>query len=157
MKSSSIGKIARAVALGAKGGVDYTDKERWPKKLRALPPTNRPFFDAVIDDAGGDIVGSTFKLLKVGGVVVSYGMTSLVRPTLLVQAVMKNIESKGSTFGSRGKFRDMIRFVAQTKVRPVVEKVISWIDNLKRIEMLFENMKAGRQFGTVVVQIQNKM
>ena len=69
--SSSEAKIERAKELGAKGGVDYTDEDKWPWTLRNMLPKDRPFLDAVIDGAGGDIVGNTWKLLKIGGVVVS--------------------------------------------------------------------------------------
>lgn len=154
--SSSADKIARAQKLGAKGGVDYTDEEGWPRKLRTLLPENRPFLDAVIDGAGGNIVGSTWRLLKVGGVIVSYGMTSLGQPTLPMQAVMKNIELRGSTMGSRREFGDMVQFVRDTRVRPIVDRVVSGIDNLEGIEALFEDMKAGKQFGKFVVQVQGE-
>lgn len=151
--SSSAKKIDQAKSLGAKGGVVYTNEEEWPKTLRKLLPRDRPFLDAVIDGAGGDIVGSTRKLLKPGGVVVSYGMTRLVQPTLPMQAVMKNVELKGSTGGSRREFGEMVRFVSEKKIRPVIERVVKGIDNLEAIEGLFDDLKEGRQFGKLVVDI----
>lgn len=57
-------KIDRAVRLGAKGGVNYKE-EGWEKKLRGSLPKERPYFDAIIDGAGGDIVAKGVKLLKV--------------------------------------------------------------------------------------------
>lgn len=151
--SSSVEKIDRAKSLGAKDGVLYTDKKGWPMTLRKLLPKDRPFLDAVIDGAGGDIVGSTWKLLKLGGVVVSYGITSMGQPTLPMQAVLKNIELRGSTMGSRREFGEMVRFVDEKKIRPVVERVVDGIDNLEAIEGLFDDLKAGRQFGKLIVKI----
>ena len=72
-------------------------------------------------------------------------------------AVLKNVELKGSTMGSREEFRAMVEFVAEKRIRPVVERVVEGIDNLEgpeSIESLFEDMKAGKQFGKLVVQIQ---
>lgn len=153
--SSSFEKINRAESLGAKGGVVYTD-EGWPKTLQKLLPQDRPFLDAVIDGAGSDIVGKTWRLLKPGGVIVSYGMTSMVQPNLPMQAVMKNIELKGSTMGSRREFGEMVRFVNEKKIRPVIERVVvSGMDNLEAIEGLFDDLKEGRQFGKLVVEIHN--
>ena len=153
--SSSIEKINRAKNLGAKGGVVYID-EGWPKALQKHLPKDRPFLDAVIDGAGSDIVGNTWKLLKPGGVIVNYGMTSMVQPALPMQAVMKNIELKGSTMGSRVEFRQMVRFVNKKKIRPVLERVVvSGIDNLEAIERLFDDLKEGRQFGKLVLEISN--
>lgn len=119
--SSSPAKLDRAIALGATGGVVYTEEDEWPRALRKMLPKNRPFLDAVIDGAGGDIVGNTWKLLKVGGIVVSYGMTSTDQPTMPMQAVMKNIELRGSTMGSQLEFAEMVRFVEEKRIRPVVD------------------------------------
>ncbi|KAI4283165.1 MAG: hypothetical protein L6R38_002356 [Xanthoria sp. 2 TBL-2021] len=152
--SSCSRKIERARSLGAKGGVLYTEEEGWPKALRKLLPHDRPFLDAVIDGAGGDIVSSTWKLLKLGGVIVSYGITSKAQPTLSMQAVMKNIELRGSTMGSRKEFGEMVRFVREHKIRPVVERVVTGIDHLEAIDGLFEELKESRQFGKLVVQIE---
>lgn len=151
--SSSLEKIDRAKSLGAKDGVVYTDDNGWPRTLRKLLPKDRPFLDAVIDGAGGDIVGNTWKLLKLGGVVVSYGMTSMAQPTLPMQAVLKNIELRGSTMGSRKEFGEMVRFVGEKKIRPVIERVVNGIDNLEAIESLFDDIKEGRQFGKLIVKI----
>ncbi|KAL8889533.1 MAG: hypothetical protein Q9215_003187 [Flavoplaca cf. flavocitrina] len=149
--SSSTEKIERAKSLGAKGGVRYTDEAGWPKALRQLLPLDRPFLDAVIDGAGGDIVTSSWKLLKLGGVIVSYGITSIAPPTLPMQAVMKNIELKGSTMGSRREFGEMVRFVREHQIKPVVGRVVAGINNLGGIDELFNDLNEGRQFGKLVV------
>ncbi len=48
----------------------------WPKQLADLLQNNQinSQLDAVIDSAGGDIMGKVSKLLKQGGRVVCYGM-----------------------------------------------------------------------------------
>lgn len=50
------------------------------------------YLDTVIDGAGGDIVLQTYGLLKPGGVIVSYGMTTNPKVVFPMQAVLKNIE-----------------------------------------------------------------
>ena len=152
--SSSPAKIERAKELGAKGGVNYTDEEKWPLTLRNMLPKSRPFLDAVVDGAGGDILGSTWRLLKSGGVVVSYGMTSLVQPAMPMQAVMKNIELRGSTMGSQKEFGEMVCFVTEYKIRPVVDRVVSDMTNLDAIDGLFDDQRKGTQFGKLVVEIE---
>ncbi|AEO60563.1 hypothetical protein MYCTH_2309873 [Thermothelomyces thermophilus ATCC 42464] len=146
-------KIERAVEeLGAKGGVCYKDAD-WEKQLGGLLPRERPYLDAVIDGAGGDIVGRTVKLLKPGGVIVSYGMTVGPKMDWLMQATLKHIDLKGSTMGSTREFKEMVDFVKAHKIRPVVSRVVKGLDNLEGIDSLFEDMKAGRQFGKLVIQI----
>lgn len=64
VSSGSEEKLAKAKQLGAAGGINYKEKD-WGKKLGDLLPKDRPFLDAVIDGAGGDIVNQSMRLLKV--------------------------------------------------------------------------------------------
>lgn len=57
-------KLKKAKALGAAGGVNYKDKD-WGKQLMAQLPAERKMLDAIIDGAGGDIVGEGAKMLRV--------------------------------------------------------------------------------------------
>lgn len=155
--SSSEKKIARAKDLGARGGVIYKEAD-WVQKLASLLPSSRPYIDAIIDGAGGDIVLQTYKLLKPGGVVVSYGMTTSPKLTFPMQAVMKNIEVRGSTMGSRSEFSNMVEFVAKKRIRPVIERVVEGLleepELVEGLNGLFDDMKEGRQFGKLVVRIK---
>lgn len=95
VSSSSEDKIARAVSLGAKGGINYKSAT-WPKELAALLPSTRPYLDAVIDSGGGPIMNQVTKVLKYGGVVVCYGSTSGVDVQVGMGAILKNLEFKGA-------------------------------------------------------------
>ncbi|KFY23641.1 hypothetical protein V491_02464 [Pseudogymnoascus sp. VKM F-3775] len=150
--SGDEGKIGKAVALGAKGGVNYKSAA-WDKELLALLPNERKWIDAIIDGAGGDIMKRSVRLVKQGGVVVSYGMTLGPKIDFPMSAVLKNIDLKGSTMGSRAEFRDMVRFVNEKKIVPVVSKVTNGLDNLEGVEELFQEMKDGKQFGKLVIRI----
>ncbi|GAP83560.1 putative zinc-binding dehydrogenase [Rosellinia necatrix] len=151
--SGSAAKLERAVReLGAKGGVSYRDAD-WDRQLAALLPPSRPFLDAVVDGAGGDIMARAVRLLKPGGVVSSYGMTLAPKMDWVMVAVLKNVELRGSTMGSRREFRDMVDFVREREIRPVVSRVAKGLDNFADIEALFEDIREGRQFGKLVIQI----
>lgn len=146
-------KIARAVQeLGARGGVSYKEKD-WDKKLAGMLPKERPFLDAVVDGAGGDIVARTGRLLKPGGIIAQYGMTLGPKMDWSMSAVLKNVELRGSTMGSRAEFREMIRFVGEKRLRPVVSRVVKGLRNLEGIDGLFDDMKEGKQFGKLVIEI----
>jgi D-arabinose 1-dehydrogenase-like Zn-dependent alcohol dehydrogenase len=131
-------------------------EEGWEKKLRGLLPKERPYLDAVVDGAGGDVVGKTVRLLKPGGVISCYGMTVGPKMDWLIQATLNNVELRGSTMGSKKEFREMVEFVREHKIRPVVSRVVKGLDNLEGIESLFDDMKAGRQFGKLVIQIDTE-
>lgn len=70
----------------------------------------------------------------------------------LMQAVLKNIEVKGSTMGSRKEFTDMVNFIKANKIKPVVSRVVQGFD-LDAINGLFEDMKKASQFGKLVIEI----
>jgi D-arabinose 1-dehydrogenase-like Zn-dependent alcohol dehydrogenase len=80
-------------------------------------------------------------------------MTLGPKMPFLMQAVLKNIELKGSTMGSRKEFKDMVEFVRSKEVRPVVSRTVQGLDNLEGIDSLFEDMKQGSQFGKLVIEI----
>lgn len=81
-------------------------------------------------------------------------MTTGPKAPFLMQAVLKNIEVKGSTMGSRKEFTDMIDFIKRTKAKPTVSSVAHGL-NLDQINSLFEEMKKGSQFGKLVVEVTN--
>ncbi|KAH8884792.1 NAD(P)-binding protein [Thozetella sp. PMI_491] len=145
-------KIDKAVAMGAKGGVIYKNKD-WHTELMRLLPKDRPYIDAIIDGAGGDLVPKAVKFLKTGGVISMYGMTVGPKLDWPIQAVLKNIELRGSMMGNKKEFRDMVNFVREHKIQPVVSRVVTGLSNLDGIDSLFEDMKAGRQFGKLVIEI----
>lgn len=147
-------KIEKAKSLGARGGVVYKEAG-WEKKLAGLLPEERPYLDAVVDGAGGDVVAKTVRLLKAGGVIAQYGMTVSPKMDWLMQAVLKNVELRGTTMGSKKEFTEMVEFVREKKIRPVVSRVVKGIDNLDGIDGLFEDMKVGRQFGKLVIEFES--
>lgn len=149
--SGSEGKLAKAKEMGARGGVNYKN-EGWDKELRTLLPADRPYLDAVIDGAGGHVVARTVRLLKAGGVIVQYGMTTSPKMDWLMSAVLQNIELRGSTMGSRKEFREMMAFVSENKIRPVVSRTVKGLDNLDEIDGLFADMDQGKQFGKLVIE-----
>ncbi|KAF2870786.1 hypothetical protein BDV95DRAFT_495413 [Massariosphaeria phaeospora] len=150
--SGDAAKIDKAVKLGAKGGVSYKEKG-WEKTLLSMLPKERKWVDAIVDGAGGDVVSKGARLLKDGGIISIYGMT--VSPTMpfVMAAVLRNIDVRGSTMGSRKEFADMVQFVREKKLRPVVSRVVQGLD-VAEIDGLFEDMKSGRQFGKLVVRLR---
>ena len=83
----------------------------------------------------------------------SYGMTLGPKMPFLMSAVLKNIDIRGSTMGSRKEFADMVAFVNEKNLKPVISRVVSGIDNFDAIDGLFEDMKNATQFGKLVVEI----
>jgi D-arabinose 1-dehydrogenase-like Zn-dependent alcohol dehydrogenase len=79
-------------------------------------------------------------------------MTVGPRMDFLMSAVLRNIEVRGSTMGSRTEFTDMVNFVKEKKLKPVVSRVAKGL-NIEAVDSLFEDMKSANQFGKLVVTI----
>lgn len=152
--SGSEEKIARAKEMGAKGGVNYK-QSGWENVLKAMLPKNRTSLDAIIDGAGGDVVEKGAKLLKAGGVISIYGMTISPKMNWNMIAVLKNLELRGTTMGSRKEFFDMVKFTKHTNLVPVISKTARGLDNLDGLNGLFQMMKEASQFGKLVVEISD--
>tara|TARA_R110002060_G_scaffold75865_1_gene85793 strand:+ start:1122 stop:1391 length:270 start_codon:yes stop_codon:yes gene_type:complete len=70
-----------------------------------------------------------------------------------MNAVLKNLELRGSTMGSRQEFKDMVAFVNEKKIKPIVSRSVKGIDNMKDIDGLFEDIRNGSQFGKLVIEL----
>ncbi|KAJ3107818.1 hypothetical protein HDU97_003166 [Phlyctochytrium planicorne] len=149
--SSDKEKIAKAIALGAKGGVNYREKD-WPKALERLVGAPNSI-DVVVDGAGGsENFKGYLKVLKPGGIISNYGATAssmieISLPTLF----LKHIELRGCTMGNEEEFSEMLEFVAERKIKPVVSKVVDF----ENFEEAFNTM--SQQFGKIVLRISSKL
>ncbi|KAG6830497.1 hypothetical protein H0H87_007854 [Tephrocybe sp. NHM501043] len=146
--SGNQSKIEKAISLGAKGGVNYREKQ-WPFQLITLLGKGK-LLDVVIDSGGGEIMMQTSKVLKQGGRVVCYGMTASPKISFTMREVLKNQRLIGSTMGSHLDLIDATNFLAENRLVPVISHVV---DGLEAAEEGFEIMKRGDQFGKIVVKI----
>lgn len=71
----------------------------------------------------------------------------------LMQAVLKNIDVRGSTMGSRKEFKEMVDFVKANKIHPVISRVVQTdLGDIEGLDRLFQDMKEGKQFGKLVIE-----
>ncbi|KAI5785076.1 hypothetical protein DFH27DRAFT_487678 [Peziza echinospora] len=150
--SSSPEKLRKAKELGASAGVNYRNPG-WEKELAALLPRTRPFLDAVIDGAGGEIVEKSTGLLKHGGIIVSYGLTMGPSTPFTIKALLKNIEMRGSTMGSRKEFTEMVDLVRNKQIHPVISHSVH---GFEKVDELFEVMRKAENFGKLVVMLADE-
>jgi NADPH:quinone reductase-like Zn-dependent oxidoreductase len=143
--SSSEEKIAKAVEMGAKGGANYKD-EKWAKAFGK----EAGLFDVIIDSAGGPGFANLVRLAASGGRIGLYGGTrgfwEGVSPQLIFY---RQIDILGSTMGSDKDFANMLDFVNEHKIIPVVDSVFSFDE----APQAFERMEQGKQFGKIVLKI----
>lgn len=142
--SGSDDKIARAMALGAKGGANYRQPD-WHKTLLGSVSG----FDLVLDSAGGEGFGTLVKLCAAGARMVLYGGTQGAWQKVSPQIVFwKQISIFGTSMGTDGEFVDMVDFVGRHRIVPVVDSVFALSDG----QAALDQMAAGTQFGKIVLR-----
>ena len=143
--SSSAEKIAKAIALGAKGGFHYT-RVGWAVEATKIAG----MFDVIVDSAGGAGFGDLIDLAAPGGRIVFFGGTRGNGPALPLRKIFwRQLSLLGTTMGSPADWSAMLEFVALHRVRPVVSEVFP----LARAGEAFALMERGGQCGKIVVRI----
>ncbi|MCX6936848.1 MAG: zinc-binding dehydrogenase [Verrucomicrobia bacterium] len=143
--SSRPEKIARAVALGARGGFDYT-KPGWAEAAQAV---TGGLFDVIIDSAGGNGFESLVDLAAPGGRIVFFGATRGNPNVLPMRKIFwRQLSLLGSTMGSPADWTEMLAAVTRHRIEPVVSEVFSFAEATRA----FEQMERGEQFGKIVLK-----
>ncbi len=143
--SGSDEKIARAIELGATGGFNYTHAG-WAKT--ASHGHADKLFDVIVDSAGGEGFEALLDLAAPGGRVVFFGATRGNPPVLPMRKVFwRQLSLLGTTMGSPTDWDEMIAFIDQHRISPVVSDVFP----LDRVAEAFDLMERGGQFGKIVV------
>ena len=145
--SSSAEKIKRAVALGARGGFDYT-RDGWAAQVIEHVPGGA--FDVIVDSAGGPGFEHVIDLAASGGRIVFFGATRGNPPVLPMRKVFwRNLSVLGTTMGSPTDWQAMLGFVARHRIAPVVCNVFP----LEHVGEAFDLMERGGQFGKIVITL----
>ena len=154
--SGSQEKLDKAVALGAKGGVNYKEPD-WHKTLlnqatqgnAALAKAG--YFDVIIDSAAGPDFARLTQVAALGGRIAIFGGTTGkitdVQPSVIF---FKHLSIFGVTMGSDAEFAAMLRFVADHKIVPVIDSVRP----LTEAQAAYDRMSAGQQLGKLVLSIE---
>lgn len=144
--SGSDHKIAKAKAQGVAGTANYRSTD-WVEQLRKQAGG----FDIIIDGAGGSDFSNLVKLCNPGGRIGIYGGTLGGVPNFSPQPIFwKQLSILGSTMGSDKDFAEMLDFVNQQKVVPVIDAVYE----LENGAAAFERMEQGHQFGKIILRIE---
>lgn len=140
-------KLKQAIDLGAQGGVNYRTAD-WPKALGTLAG----MFDLIIDSAGGAAFNELVKLAQWGGRIVLYGGTLGALEKISPQLIFwRQLTLCGSTMASDKEFVEMLSFVNQHRIKPVISKVYPLSDGNSALQ----DMGNNHQFGKLVLEVNS--
>ncbi|MCA6073366.1 quinone oxidoreductase family protein [Fulvivirga sedimenti] len=138
--SGSADKRKMAISLGASGAFDYKEKD-WYKN----PWQTKGGFDVVIDSAGGEQINHFLKIMRPAGRIVFYGATNGLPASLdLYRMFWNQLTLQGSTMGNDEEFMDMVRFVTEHKIEPVIDSVRPFDEVLSALDDMSANRKVGK-------------
>ena len=143
--SSSQEKIDQAIAMGAKGGVNYKE-EKWGKALAKLSGG----IDVVFDGAPTGSSNQYARALNMGARVAVYGSTGGMSFELPVpDFFLKHAKLFGTAMGTVDDFKAMMAFVEKHNLKPVIEKTFAF-DELTDAMLYLEK---EHHLGKIVVHV----
>ncbi|MEI3604895.1 zinc-binding dehydrogenase [Pseudogracilibacillus sp. SE30717A] len=140
--SRSEEKRQEAQKIGADRAIDTNSD--WEKELE------NETIDLVIDSVGRATFNRSLQVLKQGGKIVTFGSTT--EDTIdfnLREFFYGQYQLFGSTMGSREELRELLAFMGDHEIHPVVGHIY----NLKNVNEAFELLEINKQFGKIAIEI----
>jgi NADPH:quinone reductase-like Zn-dependent oxidoreductase len=146
--SSSDAKLARARMLGAATGINYRTTPDWEKPV--LAATANVGAHHVLEVGGAGTLPKSLASLAYGGnLALIGGLTSFGGDIPTFALIGRNASATGITVGSRTEFDEMLVFMTQHRIEPVIDRTFEFFN----AEAAYEYMDTGSHFGKIVIKI----
>ncbi|QQR91433.1 MAG: NAD(P)-dependent alcohol dehydrogenase [Myxococcales bacterium] len=146
--SSSAEKEQQLHALGAKSTINYRLEPNWVSKIKEL--TGGEGVDHIIEVGGSQTIENSLASIKEGGTISIIGVLSGSKAShSLIPILMKQVTLQGVFVGHKKSFLDMLDFMEQKKIEPVIDTVYSFDKSIEA----FHHLKKATHFGKIVVRI----
>jgi NADPH:quinone reductase-like Zn-dependent oxidoreductase len=144
--AGSDAKLEKARALGADEVVNYETQD-FVKEVKRL--TDRKGVEVVFEHVGKKTWEQSILAAAIGGRITTVGATTGFDPlTDLRHVFFRQISILGSTMGTAGDLLQVLRFVGEGKLNPVVDRVLPLAEARKGQDLLSERA----QFGKIVLK-----
>ena len=145
--SSSDEKLAKVRELGADETINYRTREDWDKAVLEL--TDGRGVDHVVEVGGTGTLTKSVKAVRVGGHIALIGALDMAGEFNPVPVFMKAVRMQGIFVGSREMFEELNAMIAESTMRPVVDRVFGFQEAREALKY----MESGSHFGKIVVKI----
>ncbi|HET7579321.1 MAG TPA: zinc-binding dehydrogenase [Bacillales bacterium] len=141
--SRSEEKRNRALELGADRAID--SNADWQAELE------NEEIDLVIDSVGAATWNRSLDVLQRGGTMVVFGASAGDEVQVNIREFFYGqYNLLGSTMGSAEEFREMLQFIEEHGIKPVIDQVFPLTD----AKQAFQRLEAGEQFGKIGLAIE---
>ncbi|WP_026631935.1 zinc-binding dehydrogenase [Dyadobacter alkalitolerans] len=148
--SGSDQKIQKAIELGAKGGINYKNPTWFRDLLVKARGPKLGYFNVIIDSAGGAGFAKLIDIAAPGARICFYGGgTGNITDIVPAKVFFKQLNILGTTIGTESEFNDMIQFVEEKQIIPIIDTIFA----LDEAEKALRLMDSGQQFGKIVLKI----
>jgi NADPH:quinone reductase-like Zn-dependent oxidoreductase len=145
--SRSPGKIARLKQLGAAEVIDTSANAAWDEAVLRL--TDGRGADHVLDVIGGDAVPRSIQAAAWRGHIALIGIMDRPTATISIPNVMvRNSQIQGVSHGSRGDMEEMLAFVENHRISPIIDAIYSF----DALPDALDHLDRG-PFGKIVVEV----
>ena len=146
--SSSDEKLAHAKELGADHGINYHATPEWGTAVKEL--TDGRGADVVVEVGGTSTLPQSFKAIRRGGNIPIIGALAGAQMDLAVyELIMTNAHMHGIGVGNRAGYEEMMRFVDEHRISPVIHKSYAFDEAATAMQ----DINKGEHFGKLVVRI----
>jgi NADPH:quinone reductase-like Zn-dependent oxidoreductase len=144
--AGSDAKLEKAKALGADEVVNYETQD-FVQEVKRL--TDKKGVEVVFEHVGKKTWEKSILSAAIGGRITTVGATTGFDPlTDLRHVFFRQISILGSTMGTAGDLLEVLKFVGEGKLRPVVDRVLPLAEARKGQDLLSERA----QFGKIVLR-----
>jgi len=143
--AGSDAKLKKARDLGADETINYR-KLDFLEEVKRL--TRRRGVDVIFDHIGADTWDKNIRSLKMGGRLVTCGVTSGYEVATDIRYIFfRRLSVLGSTMGSKGDLLQVMDLVGQGALKPVIDSVYP----MSEITAAHRRMQDRKQFGKIVI------
>lgn len=136
--SRSAEKQEAALKLGADVAIDSASN--WSQTLNGVK------MDLVIESVGAATFNQSLQQLKKGGTIVTFGTSTGDEVTINIREFFYGqYNLLGTTMGNAVEYQEMLDFVSEHKIKPVMDKVYP----LSQFKEAFERLDAAKQLGKI--------
>jgi NADPH:quinone reductase-like Zn-dependent oxidoreductase len=144
--TSSPDKAGRVAALGAALTINYRQDPDVAQEV--LRWTRGRGVDHVIETVGGANLNQSLRSVRIGGSIAFIGLIGGVNANInTYEFVTKNVELHGIETGSAQMYRDMVRFIDEQHLMPVIDSIFP----IAEIQAALRRLAAGSHLGKIVL------
>ena len=140
-------KRERAAQLGADATANYHTLPDWDRWVREQ--TEGQGADIVLEVGGAGTLERSLRAVRRGGYIALIGVLAGRGTIDPMPILMKAVRLQGIFVGSRKMFEDMLAFLQQHRLRPVIDRRFP----LPELPAALEAMRRGLHFGKIVLDI----